>query len=151
MLVQSTRFGAVEVSEEGILEFPYGIPGFLEEKTFALLPYQSDSPFSLLQSVNDPNLTFILIEPFSFFPDYQFEIDDEVAKELGVSEEQPPQIFNIVKKLGKIENMTVNLGAPIVVSWHKKMAIQYLIENTTYSIRHPLFPQEVGAQLKGGK
>ena len=104
MLVQSTRFGEVEVSEEGILEFPYGIPGFLEEKTFALLPYQSDSPFSLLQSVNDPNLTFILIEPFSFFPDYQFEIDDEMVKELDLSEEQPPQRSNSFTISSSISN-----------------------------------------------
>ena len=144
MIIQSTRFGEIEVSKEEILQFPYGIPGFIEEKTFALLPYQSNSPFSFLQSLNDPNLTFMVVEPFAFVEDYDFEVDDEITKELEISKENPPQIFNIVKALGKIEDMTVNLGAPIIVSWHKQMAIQYLIENTTYSIRHPLFP-------KGGK
>jgi len=151
MMVQSTRFGEIEVSEETVLQFPYGIPGFLEEKTFSLLPHQPNSPFSFLQSLNDPDLTFIVVDPFAFIQDYDFEIDDEIAKELDISLEKPPQILNIVKVLGKIEDMTVNLGAPIVVSWHKQMAIQYLIENTTYSIRHPLFTQELGQEPKGGK
>ena len=144
MIIQSTRFGEIEVSKEEILQFPYGIPGFIEEKAFALLPYQPNSPFSFLQSLNDPNLTFMVVEPFAFVEDYDFEVDDEITKELEISKVNPPQIFNIVKALGKIEDMTVNLGAPIIVSWHKQKAIQYLIENTIYSIRHPLFP-------KGGK
>ena len=150
-MIQSTRFGEVEVSEKMILQFPYGIPGFLEQKTYALLPYQPDSPFSFLQSLDDPDLTFMVVEPFAFVPDYDFEVDDVIAKELEISEGKPPQIFNIVKALGKLEDMTVNLSAPIVVSWHKQMAIQYLIENTTYSIRHPLFTNGLSAQPKGGK
>lgn len=151
MMVQSTRFGEVEVSEKMILRFPYGIPGFLAEKAFTLLPYQPNSAFSFLQSLTDPDLAFMVVDPFAFIPDYDFELDDEIAKELEVSTEKPPQIFNIVKVLGKIENMTVNLGAPIIVSWHKQMAIQYLIENTAYSIRHPLFPKGLEERPKGGK
>ena len=151
MMVQSTRFGEIEVAEETILQFPYGIPGFIEEKTFALLPYETNSPFSFLQSLADPDLTFLVVEPFDFIPDYDFEIDDGIALELDISLEKPPQILNIVKVLGKIEDMTVNLGAPIVVSLHKRMAIQYLIENKNYSICQPLFPNGIGQPPKGGK
>lgn len=151
MMIQSTRFGEIEVSEETILQFPYGIPGFVDEKEFALLPYEPDSPFSFLQSLVDPDLTFLVVEPFSFIPDYDFEIDDAVANELAISAEHPPQIFNIAKVIGKVEDMTVNLGAPIIVSLHKQMAIQYLIENKSYSLSHPLFPKKIDQQSKGGK
>ena len=152
MLVQSTRFGELEVAEEGILQFPCGIPGFVEEKTFALLPYQPDSPFSFLQSLKDPSLAFMLVEPFSFFPDYDFELDDVIVKELGLSDENVPQIFNIVRVPEKIEEMTVNLLAPIIVNWQSHKAMQHVLVTTSYPVRQRVFPEGIPSRTgKGGR
>lgn len=152
MMIQSTRFGEIEVSEEAILQFPYGIPGFLEEKIFAFLPYQPDSPFSFLQSFKDSNLTLMIVEPFTFFPEYDFELDDEIAKQLGVSDDNPPQIFNIVRVPEKIEEMTVNLLAPIIVNWQSRKAIQHVLEKTSYPVRKRVFPDGIPPLTgKGGR
>lgn len=152
MLVKSTRFGEIEVAEEMILQFPYGIPGFLEEKTFALLPYELDSPFAFLQSVNEPDLTFMIVEPFTFFPDYDFELDDAVAKDLGIGEDNPPQIFNIVRVPEKLEEMTINLLAPIIVNWHSRTAKQHVLEKTSYPVRQRVFPDGILPETgKGGR
>lgn len=152
MKLQSTRFGEIEVSEDVILQFPYGIPGFLEEKLFALLPYQPDSPFAFLQSVNNPDLTFMVVEAFTFFPDYDFELDDGVAKDLGIDEKNPPQIFNIVRVPEKLEEMTVNLLAPVIVNWQRRTAIQHVLEKTSYPVRQRVFPDGILPETgKGGK
>ena len=150
MIVRSTRFGEIEVSEQSILDFPHGIPGFVDEKVFAFVPYQLESPFAFLQSVNEPDLTFMIVEPFSFFPDYDFELENEIVKELEISDENPPQIFNIVKVVEKLEDMTANLLAPILVNWQSRKAIQHVLEKTSYQVRHRVFPNGLPQTNKGG-
>ncbi|MDF2635272.1 MAG: fliW [Pelosinus sp.] len=152
MKVKSTRFGEIEVSEQAILQFPHGIPGFIDEKVFAFLPYDVDSPFAFLQSVNEPDLTFMIMEPFSFFPDYDFELDNSIVKALGFSDKNPPQIFNIIRMTEKLEEMTANLLAPIIVNWQNRKAMQYVLDKTSYNVRHRVFPDGLPQQAdKGGQ
>ncbi|MFZ3371710.1 MAG: flagellar assembly protein FliW, partial [Desulfitobacteriaceae bacterium] len=60
MKIESTRFGELEVAEEQLINFPHGIPGFPDEKTFVYLLHGTESPFSFLQSTTEANLTFLL-------------------------------------------------------------------------------------------
>jgi len=151
MIIQSTRFGELTISEEAVLQFSHGLPGFPEEKVFGFLQYQPDSPFAFLQSAIEPDLTFLLVEPFAFFKDYHVEIEDDVATELGLSAENLPQVFTVVRVPEKPEEMTANLLAPIVINWQDRKAIQLILENKTYTIRHRLFPEGMPEQVaKGG-
>lgn len=143
MLIHSTRLGSVDVPEDKIIDFPFGLPGFSDEKSFAFLPYQDDSPFAFLQSVSEPNLMFLLVEPFSFFQNYDFEVDDEIVEQLGLSNENLPEVFNVVSIREKPEEMTANLLAPIIINWRDQKAMQIVLEKTQYTIRHRLFPNEV--------
>ncbi|HWR45786.1 flagellar assembly protein FliW [Sporomusa sp.] len=141
MLIQSTRFGQIEIIDNELIRFPHGIPGFTNEHAFAFLPYQPDSPFAFLQSVTDPDLTFVIVEPFSFFQDYSFTLDEEILLELKLSNDNPPRIFNIVRIPEKIDEMTANLIAPIIVNWKTRSAKQIVLEKPVYTVRHRLFPQ----------
>lgn len=146
MLVASTRFGELEVSESDIIRFPHGVPGFLDEKAFIYLVYQPDSPFSFLQSVDNPDLTFLLTDPFAFFNDYEFALDDGLAQELNLSKENPPQIFNIVTHKGELQDMTVNLLAPIIINARDHIGVQIILEKSDYPTRHKLFPNGLPEQ-----
>lgn len=153
MNINSTRFGALDVPEDNILKFCDGIPGFPEEKKFAFLSQGEDSPFAFLQSIANPDLTFVIVEPFSFIKDYTFNLADELVSELELSNENPPHIFNIVTVRETIQNATVNLVAPIVVNWHKKIAAQIILEKTSYTTRQPLLPNGLPKQAssQGGR
>ena len=63
MVVESVRFGTLDIDEQNIIRFPEGLPGFQAEKAFAFIPYGPQSPFAFLQSVNQPELTFLVVEP----------------------------------------------------------------------------------------
>jgi flagellar assembly factor FliW len=141
MVIESTRFGSLDIDDRDILSFPEGLPGFGAEKAFAFLPYGPDSPFAFLQSVAEPNLTFLIVEPFAFFLDYQFVLPGEVEKALGLSKKNLPQIFAIVTVPEKLEEMTANLLAPLVVNAVKRIAVQVVLEKVPYTTRHRLFPQ----------
>jgi len=152
MKIESTRFGELDVAEEQLFSFPYGIPGFPEEKSFAYILHDSESPFSFLQSTTEANLTFILADPFAFFEDYEFVLDDEIAKELDLSEENPPQVFLIASMKGKLADMTVNLLAPLVLNGVNRRGRQVILDKTEYSISHKLFPDGLPQEaVKGGK
>ncbi|MEN6567225.1 MAG: flagellar assembly protein FliW [Veillonellales bacterium] len=152
MLIHSTRFGDIDVPAEQILQFPHGIPGFPAEKVFAYLVRDKKSPFSFLQSASDPNLTFLLAEPFTFFNDYEFALDDGIAQEMGLSEKNPPQIFTMATLQGKLEDMTVNLLAPLVVNTKERTGRQIILDRSQYSTRQKLFPNGLPQQTaKGGK
>jgi flagellar assembly factor FliW len=152
LLVKTTRFDTIEISEQDIVQFSHGLPGFPEEKAFAFLRNQSDSPFAYLQSITEQNLTFMIVEPFTFFNDYSFEIDPVISEELGISEGNPPQIFTIVRVPEKVEEMTANLSAPIVINWRDQKAMQIVLEKTSYTVRHRIFPEGLpGDIVQGGK
>jgi len=152
MRIESTRFGELEVVEEQLFSFPYGIPGFPEEKSFAYILHDEESPFSFLQSTTEANLTFILVDPFAFFKDYEFVLDDEVAQELDMSQENPPQVFLIATVKEKVADMTVNLLAPVVLNRVNRLGRQVILYKTEYSISHKLFPDGLPKEaVKGGK
>ena len=43
---------------------------------YGLLDHAHVSPFRWLQSLGDPALAFVVVNPFDFFSDYDFEIGD---------------------------------------------------------------------------
>lgn len=150
MRIETTRFGSLEISEEQIIHFPEGIPGFLNEKAFVHLPHDPESPFSFLQSTMEANLSFLLVNPFEFIQEYEFTLEDEVTKELELSEENPPQIFVIATVRENIKDMTVNLLAPIVVNESKGIARQVILGKPEYAIRHKLFADETSPEASEG-
>ena len=146
MLVQSTRFGELDVAEEQIMDFPEGLLGFPDEKRFALMEYKPESPFYILQSMADPDLTFLMINPFAFFNDYDFNMDDALMAEIGLTADNPPTVFNIATVRDKLENMTVNLAGPVLVNVRDRKAAQWVIEKTQFPTRYPLFPAAAGGK-----
>lgn len=140
MIIQSIRFGELNIAETDIINFPYGIPGFPDEKSFVNVINDPDSPFSFLQSTTEAYLTFLLADPFTFFKDYEFVLDDEVDRELGISPEEPPQVFVIATVQEKMEDMTVNLLAPIVINNRNNIGRQIVLEKSAYRTRHQVFP-----------
>ena len=151
VIIKTTRFGEVEVAEEQLFKFSHGIPGFPDEKVFAHLPLDAEGPFSFLQSTTEANLTFLLADPFAFFKDYEFVLEDNVAEELDLSQENPPQVFLVATMKGKPVDMTVNLLAPLVMNGLNHTGRQVILDKPEYSIRHQLFPDGLPNEaVKGG-
>jgi flagellar assembly factor FliW len=150
--IESTRFGQLEVGEEQLVHFSYGIPGFPDEKTFVHMGQDAESPFSFLQSTTEVNLTFLLADPFAFINNYEFVLEDDVAEELDLSMENPPQVFLIASVKEKLADMTVNLLAPVVLNGINRMGRQVILDKPEYSIRHKLFPDGLPKEaVEGGK
>ena len=143
MNIKTTRFGEIEVPEECIMHFAEGLPGFPGETHFAVFPYEEESAFSIMQSITDPDLTFLLADPYRFYNDYEFTLDDQVAKEWGFTADNPPLVYTVATMRDTLEQMTVNLLAPIIINWPKRTGAQIIIENKYFSVQQLLFPEGI--------
>ena len=71
MRITTTRFGEIEVEKSEIITFQ-GILGFEGVQQYILLG--DVQPFGFLQAVEDPDLTFVVIDPTALVPDYRVEV-----------------------------------------------------------------------------
>ena len=77
MDIETTRFGRLSVEDERIITFPNGLLGFPDHTRFALIQTGEENYFFWLQSVDEPNLAFVVTDPSIVFKDYEVPIKDE--------------------------------------------------------------------------
>ena len=143
--IETLRFGQIEVEEEKIVHFKDGIPAFEEEHEFIIVPYDSESPYYFMQSLATPDLAFLITVPFIFFPDYEFELDDVAQHELDIKVQEDMLIYVLITiPGGKIEDMTANLMAPVVLNKENMQAKQVVLDRSRYTTKHRLFPEKEG-------
>lgn len=140
--VNTLRFGEIEIDEEKIVHFEDGIPAFEEEHEFVIIPYDDESPYVFLQSLATPDLAFLMTMPFVFFPEYEFELDDESQAKLGIQEQEEMLIYSLLTiPGGKVSDMTANLMAPVVINTTNMQARQIVLDKSRYTTKHRLFPE----------
>lgn len=135
----ATRFGELTIQEEDIYTFARGIPGFEACRRFVFVKPEEHAPFEYLQSVDDGNLAFIVVDPFIFFPRYTFELPDSSVTELGGPKEDSLMIRVIVSIRGELRLATANLVAPVVLNVRDKLGQQVVLSDSEYSVHHRLF------------
>jgi len=147
MEIQGTRFGVLEFNEEEIIVLEEGLLGFPLSKRFLMFPYGDDSSFFWLQSVDEPEIAFIVINPFDFFGDLEFKVEDPDAQALGLESEEDVEVFSLVAiPEGRPEEMRTNLAGPVVVNARNRKGRQILLKE--YSPRQALIPDNMrGAYL----
>lgn len=140
MLVKTNFLGVeetIEVSEEQIFAFEPSLGGFESLRRYALIP-EADSPVEWLQSIDDPDVAFALLEPFLFQPDYAFELDDADSEALGMVEAQDALVRCILTLHEDPSKITANMVAPLVLCRRTHLARQVIVEDSHYPLRFPL-------------
>lgn len=136
MKIKTTRFGEVEIDESRITTFPKGIVGFPIYKRFALIQTNDDGVFYWLQSVDAPELAFIVCDPHIFVPDYRVPLRREDIETIELADASSIQVLVIVNKVGDL--LTGNLQGPLVVNTAKLIGIQLVLSDKRYTTRYPL-------------
>ena len=139
-VISSTRFGEIEIDKSLLFEFVAPIIGYNEHKKFVLVDNSPDSPFKWLQSVEDPELAFPITLCSYFNIDYVFTIEDADADLLGLEKAEDVMAINIVNIPHDCpQDATANLLAPLVVNTQTNSAMQIILKNKDYKVKHPLF------------
>jgi len=133
--------GMIEVEKEDFIFFEHGIPGFVEEKHFILLPLEKDSPFFIMQSKITPELGFVVVNPFLFFTDYEFELSENDKDILKINNEEEVGVFAILTVKDPFAETTANLQAPVIIN-HKRNIAKQIILHETYKTRHKIIQKD---------
>lgn len=141
MIIKTRDFGEEEISEDVIIDFPNGVYAFEENKRFVLLsPCGEDKYPMWLQSVDNPNLCFIVFDPKEFVPDYSVELDRE-TKELLEANGEELDLLCMAVVPDEYINTTLNLKSPIVINSKAKKGVQ-VIAAENYPLKFPAFKKE---------
>lgn len=142
MKIDTSNFGVLEIDPSKIIQFKEGIPGFEDEKEFTIILNEDpENPFHYLQSINSGDLSFVIINPFEVFPEYEFEISEIVKEKLHIENEKQVCVYTIVTVPENIEKITSNLQAPIVINLETKRGKQVILDDSRYTTKHFVFNQ----------
>jgi flagellar assembly factor FliW len=147
MIIETLSWGKLELDEEQLYHFPKGLPGFDEETDFALIAME-ETPLWYLQSIKSKGLSFLLGDPFVFYPSYEFELPDDEAEELGIDNEVIVRCVITLKE--QTEQSTINLLAPIVLNPVGHTGKQIVLHKTPYHTKHSLLQEQPAIDGKDG-
>ena len=150
MKLATKHFGEIEIQEEEILSFPHGLFAFEDKKSFVLIDNEDEKlPFSWLQSVDDPGLCFVVMNPFVFKKDYEFDIPQDAVSELEIKAAGDVCVLAVLVIPEDVSRMTANLLAPLVINIKNRKGKQVILDDKRYTTRH-LVLEELGKNARGG-
>lgn len=139
-LLRTTRFGEISVDDADVLDFPAGLIG-LGGRRYALVAHGTDSPFSWLQSADDPALALPVTSPWSFFPDFEVRVAEDDRVRIG-SDDIPAAGVYVTVRVDEDGGFAANLAAPIVIAGGRAHQV---LNQVTSEFRAPLFATAAAA------
>lgn len=138
MNINTTRFGTVNIPEDRVFTFPKGLPGFEEARRFVLLhDAQTTEPcFYWLQSVDQPDLAFLITDPTLFYDGYQVPVRPEQAQDLQITDQTQTQIMVIVNRIDR--TLYGNLQGPLVLNCTDRIGEQVVLAEKRWGTRERL-------------
>jgi len=140
MKVDTKAFGLIEVDEKQKISFPQGLFGFEDFRDYTLLDAEHQ-PFLWLQSLDDRDIAFILINPFLFRPDYEVNIGNEELGEIGITSPENALIFAIVTIPQDGNTMTANLQGPLVINKENMTGMQAVLSDARWKTKHDIISE----------
>ena len=141
MKIETKQFGSLEIDEGKIYTMPDGMPGFLRMKRFVIIERKEIWPFHCYQCVDDPGLSFFIVDPYLFKSDYVVDMTQAV-RVAGWMDDDPKDVklYVIVNTSAGIpEKITANLIGPLVVNTRRYEAVQLVMHNSPYSHQYLIF------------
>jgi len=138
MVINSQRFGSLQVPDEKIITMARPVLGFERLRYFCLIEIEELSPFLLMQSTEDAEVGFLVMNPVIFFPDYRIEINSQEIAELEVPDPASVETYVILTVARKSGDLTANLQGPILINTSNNKAKQLVLVNSQYQVQHSL-------------
>jgi len=135
----TVRFGEIEVGEDKVITMTEGLLGFPSLTRFIILDHAPDSPFHYFQAVDDPEVTFIIIDPLCFKPDYKVAIAASELADLKLEKAEDAVVCAIVTVPDDPNEMTANLQGPLIINAEKRLARQVVLYEGPYTTKHKIF------------
>lgn len=139
MIYKTKYFGEIDCDESELFHFKQGLPGFEDEHAFLLIPFEeSGGSMYSLQSATTPNLSFIVMDPFTLDPGYEPELSHTDLRQFGVEQWQELTYGVLCASKVPVAASTVNLRCPVVMHLDTRQGKQIIMDTSRYGMHHPL-------------
>jgi len=146
VIVKTGRFGQLTVGDDERIHIPSGVLGFSQYTRFCLVDPGDETLIVWLQSLENPDVAFPLLEPKIFKPDYSARLSAAELRELKLENINQSAVFSILTIGDDVMQMTANLKAPLVINLKEQIARQVVLQENEYGIKQPMF-KELRAHL----
>ena len=123
---------------ETMYTFPNGLPGFEDCTQFELCSEKKgDVDLYQLQSAEQKELAFDLIDPAAFDLNYQFTLTDEEQEQLEAKSAEDLVVFLMLsrKQAGdEASAIHANIAGPLVLNINSRKGMQKVLNKMDYSI-----------------
>ena len=141
MKIKTRMFGEIEIEEEKVIHFADGIIGYPDCKNFTLIFDEEKGrrkSICWLQSVDEPVFALPVLEPLLIKEDYNPAVEDELLHVLGDLKEENTFVLVTVTVPEQIEDLSINLKAPIVINVDERLASQIIVEEN-YPVKYKIY------------
>ncbi len=151
---ETTRFGSITIPDTDVLELPEGLVGFNLYNRFTILKDPEQEPFLWLQSLDESDLAFVVVNPFLFFPGYEINVKRSDLASIGLEDIAGAEVLSIVTIPTNPMDLTANLRGPLVVNVNGKVGKQFVLIDDRYHTKHFLLhdiPPELANPAQGAE
>lgn len=148
MILQTARFGEVRVEPDAIITFAQPIIGFALQRHFVLLPGPKDGPLKWLQSLDSPELAFLVLDPRVIVPDYKISLSPPELAELEAASVEELDIYTLLVVPDDPSQVRTNLRAPVLVNPKRRLARQTVLDRGDYPIQFFLAQAKQGPEAR---
>lgn len=145
MKIETARFGSQEIEQDTLLHFPNGLSGHSKSKDFKLFhkdESESDPIVFWLQSVDDPDNAYAIIDPSLVGFSYQVALPDEDYHLLDSKNADEIAMMVIITGTEESENtlhegLTLISGSvtePLFININSQKGLQRSIKDLDYDI-----------------
>ena len=135
MIYKTRDFGEREIPDSKVLIFKQPIFGFDNYTRFTLIfDEEIGEQIVWLQSLEEPELCFLMFDPSVYEGFYKPEITEDVEKCLGAGEYACWVVLSVKEDFN---DSTVNLKSPVIINTTSGVASQVILEQN-YPVRHPI-------------
>ncbi len=135
MKIQSKAYGAVEITDRQVITFPVGVFGFEQLHRFALLD-SVQTGFYWLQSLDDPDIAFIMLNPYELRSDYVLDVPDDDLRSIGYDHDEDILVFAIVTIPEDESKISANLQGPIIINRRAQLGRQSISLDQRWRTKH---------------
>lgn len=128
----TARFGLLSITEDKIIHFVKGVPGFGGLRKFILIDHDQEGTFKWLQSMEDANVAFLLTNPALYKPDYTVPLKKPEIESLAVKDSSALVSFVMVCVSRVTRELSLNLKGPVVFNSDNMRAVQCIIDREDY-------------------
>ncbi|MEA5003691.1 MAG: flagellar assembly protein FliW [Christensenella sp.] len=139
MKIESERFGTIEINDQSIITFDGGLPGLEGLGKYAIIRCDQTEPIQWLQSIDKPDISIPIINPFLLKSEYEIEVDDSELELIRTHNEEDLVVLCIMVIPDDLSKMSINLMAPLLINIKEMIGAQVMMDYKTFPISEPAF------------